>query len=307
MTERTTPPVNSYPRNNNHSNNLQDISIWDGVVRLCHWGLVICFITNYFIVEPGRLYHEIAGYSAVSFIVVRIIWGFTRPSVESTYQDRHVSHDISHDCHSTLYDRHSSGHNTLYDRHSNKATSYDRHSNKASYYDCHNNSNDKNQSVYQDSTFCDRHSSDAFYDRHSSDVYDRHNSNSDNEGVCESNYASFRTVNLSSQAFKEHLQHLKLRNVPVQTGHNPFGWLMIFAVIGLFFGLGITGFLMEEVDALFGNSTLEWVHSIFADVLYACVLVHIAAVFFVQYRGRVQLLRPMITGLRRNLPRDDKP
>lgn len=250
MTERTTPPVNSYPRNNNHSNNLQDISIWDGVVRLCHWGLVICFITNYFIVEPGRLYHEIAGYSAVSFIVVRIIWGFTRPSVESTYQDRHASHDISHDCHSTLYDRHSSGHNTL---------------------------------------------------------YDRHNSNSDNKGVCESNYASFRTVNLSSQAFKEHLQHLKLRNVPVQTGHNPFGWLMIFAVIGLFFGLGITGFLMEEVDALFGNSTLEWVHSIFADVLYACVLVHIAAVFFVQYRGRVQLLRPMITGLRRNLPRDDKP
>ena len=95
--------------------------------------------------------------------------------------------------------------------------------------------------------------------------------------------------------------------MPVQTGHNPFGWLMIFAVIGLFFGLGITGFLMEEVDALFGNSTLEWVHSIFADVLYACVLVHIAAVFFVQYRGRVQLLRPMITGLRRNLPRDDKP
>lgn len=256
MTERTTPPVNSYPRNNNHSNNLQDISIWDGVVRLCHWGLVICFITNYFIVEPGRLYHEIAGYSAVSFIVVRIIWGFTRPSVESTYQDRHASHDISHDCHNTLYDR---------------------------------------------------HSSDAFYDRHSSDVYDRHNSNTDNEGVCESNYASFRTVNLSSQAFKEHLQHLKLRNVPVQTGHNPFGWLMIFAVIGLFFGLGITGFLMEEVDALFGNSTLEWVHSIFADVLYACVLVHIAAVFFVQYRGRLQLLRPMITGLRRNLPRDDKP
>jgi cytochrome b len=286
MTERTTPPVNSYPRNNNHSNNLQDISIWDGVVRLCHWGLVICFITNYFIVEPGRLYHEIAGYSAVSFIVVRIIWGFTRPSVESTYQDRHASHGISHDCH-----------NTLYDRHSNKATSYD----------CHNKRDNKNQSVYQDPTFYDRHSSDAFCDRHSSDVYDRHNSNTDNEWVCESNYASFRTINLSSQAFKEHLQHLKLRNVPVQTGHNPFGWLMIFAVIGLFFGLGITGFLMEEVDALFGNSTLEWVHSIFADVLYACVLVHIAAVFFVQYRGRVQLLRPMITGLRRNLPRDDKP
>ena len=100
MTDNTTQPVkdttpaNNYRNknsfSNNHSgNNLQDITIWDGVVRLCHWGLVICFITNYFIVEPGRLYHEIAGYSAVFFVVVRIIWGFTRPPAESTYQDRH--------------------------------------------------------------------------------------------------------------------------------------------------------------------------------------------------------------------------
>ncbi|WP_081926644.1 MULTISPECIES: cytochrome b/b6 domain-containing protein [unclassified Alteromonas] len=287
MTERTTQPVkettpaNNHRSNNYPRNNLQDISVWDGVVRLCHWGLVICFITNYFIVEPGRLYHEIAGYSAVFFVVVRIVWGFTRPPAESTYQDRHASHDISHACH-----------NTFYDRHSNEATSYD----------CHNKSDNKDQSVYQDSTFCDSHNSNNIGTSHDS-FYACLNK----EAPSESNYASFRTIDLSSQAFKEHLQHLKLRNVPVQTGHNPFGWLMIFAVIGLFFGLGISGFLMEEIDALFGNSTLEWIHSIFADVLYACVLVHIAAVFFVQYRGRVQLLRPMITGLRRNLSRDDKP
>jgi cytochrome b len=304
MTERTRQPVketppadnhrsNNHPRNNHHSNNLQDISIWDGVVRLCHWGLVICFITNYFIVEPGRLYHEIAGYSAAFLIVVRIVWGFTCPPAESTYQDRHASHD----CHNK--GSHNNG--TSYDCHDKSG-----HDKSDTSYDCHdksdNKSDNKSQSVYQDSTFCERHSSDV-YDRHNS----RHNSNTDNEGACESSYASFRTVNLSSQAFKEHLKHLRLRNVPVQTGHNPFGWLMIFAVIGLFFGLGITGFLMEEIDALFGNSTLEWIHSIFADVLYACVLVHIAAVFFVQYRGRVQLLRPMITGLRRNLSRDDNP
>jgi cytochrome b len=266
MTDNTTQPVkDTTPANNhrnknsfsnNHSgNNLQDITIWDGVVRLCHWGLVICFITNYFIVEPGRLYHEIAGYSAVFFVVVRIIWGFTRPPAESAYQDRHASHDI--------------------------------------YYDCHNKSNDKN----------------AYYDCHNkSNSYDCHNKGSSSvDTLSEPNYASYRTINLSNQAFKEHLQHLKHRNVPVLTGHNPFGWLMIFAVIGLIVGLGATGFLMEEIDALFGNSTLEWVHSIFADVLYACVLVHIAAVFFVQYRGRVQLLRPMITGLRRDLTGDDKP
>jgi len=52
-----------------------DIYIWDWVVRLCHWGLVATFVTNYFIVEPGRLYHEIAGYMAVALISIRIGWG----------------------------------------------------------------------------------------------------------------------------------------------------------------------------------------------------------------------------------------
>jgi len=44
---------------------------------------------------------------------------------------------------------------------------------------------------------------------------------------------------------------------------------------------------------------LEWIHGTFADVLYACVLIHVAAVFFVQYKGRVQLLRPMLVGKRK--------
>ena len=57
--------------------------------------------------------------------------------------------------------------------------------------------------------------------------------------------------------------------------------------------------MMEEIDAMFGNSTLEWVHSIMADVLYVCVLVHIPAVFLVQYIGKVQLIRPMLTGWRK--------
>jgi cytochrome b len=74
---------------------------------------------------------------------------------------------------------------------------------------------------------------------------------------------------------------------------------MVMAVIALLLGLGITGFMMEEIDALFGNSTLEWIHSIMADVLYGCVLVHIASVFAVQRMGNIQLVRPMLTGWRK--------
>ncbi|WP_420934051.1 cytochrome b/b6 domain-containing protein [Alteromonas sp. A081] len=269
------PITETKPAHNGDNPIQRDVIIWDAVVRLCHWGLVICFITNYFIVEPGRLYHEIAGYSAVLLNAMRVMWGCTR---QRTYQDRHnnLGHNDSYACH---------------DKSNNDSNDS---------YACHDKSNNDSN----DSYVChDKSTSYACHDKNQEKV----TGVTSVDALNKPNYASFRGIDLSRQAFKEHLQHLKHRNVPVQTGHNPFGWLMIFAVIGLFVGLGITGFLMEEVDALFGNSTLEWIHSIFADVLYACVLVHIAAVFFVQYRGRVQLLRPMITGLRRNLSRNDKP
>ena len=177
-----------------------DIYVWDWVVRVCHWGIVASFITNYFIVEPGRLFHEIAGYVGVALISIRVAWG-------------------------------------LYSANPNKKGS--------------------------------------------------------------AAYASFSAISLSKQAFREHLQHLKHKQIPRTHGHNPFGWLMVMAVIALLLGLGITGFMMEEIDALFGNSTLEWIHSIMADVLYGCVLVHIAAAFAVQRMGNIQLVRPMLTGWRK--------
>ena len=74
---------------------------------------------------------------------------------------------------------------------------------------------------------------------------------------------------------------------------------MVIAVVALMLGLGISGFMMEEIDAMFGNSTLEWIHGMMADVLYACVLVHIGSVFVVQYVGNIQLIRPMLSGWRK--------
>lgn len=56
---------------------------------------------------------------------------------------------------------------------------------------------------------------------------------------------------------------------------------MVMVVIVFLFGLGIIGFMMEEIDVLFGNSMLEWIYSIMVDVLYGCVLVYIVFVFVV--------------------------
>jgi len=186
--------MNRQPLNDKPSSEAQDIIVWDILVRVCHWGIVMAFVINYFLVEPGRLIHEISGYTAATLIIIRLYWGFSR---------------------------------------------------------------------------------------------------------AKTSYASFKHIDFSKSAFKTHIAHLKQGQIDKKHGHNPFGWLMVCFVITLLLGLGITGFMMEEIDALFGNSALEWAHSIMADALYAGVIVHVIAVFWVQHKGRIQLIRPMITGKRR--------
>lgn len=117
-------------------------------------------------------------------------------------------------------------------------------------------------------------------------------------GVAKPGYANFRQFHFSHTALKSHLHHLRERRIPHDSGHNPLGWLFAFAALVLFMVLGVTGFLMEEVDALFGNPELEQIHEISGDVLFTLVIIHICAVLFTQWRGRIPLLRPMITGKR---------
>lgn len=119
-------------------------------------------------------------------------------------------------------------------------------------------------------------------------------------GFIDKGFGSFKTINLSKKHLTKHLTHLKQRKVPTKSGHNPLGWLMVFAVISLFIGLGTTGFMMEEIDQFFGNSTLEEIHEWLANILYAAALIHIAAVIVTGWRGRIELIRPMITGKRKS-------
>ncbi len=111
-------------------------------------------------------------------------------------------------------------------------------------------------------------------------------------------YASFQSLQLHPGNFKQHFHHLRHRQIPFDTGHNPVGWLMIFATWFSFIGLAVTGFMMEEIDAWFGNSLLQDIHGFLSDLLYAIVLLHILAVFIVGWWGHIPLVRPMITGYR---------
>lgn len=51
------------------------VRVWDPVVRLFHWSLVVAFTVAYLSSEEESAIHIYAGYVVLGLIVVRLIWG----------------------------------------------------------------------------------------------------------------------------------------------------------------------------------------------------------------------------------------
>lgn len=117
-------------------------------------------------------------------------------------------------------------------------------------------------------------------------------------GLAGRGHARFDSCPVNRRTIREHVQALRQRNLPPDSGHNPLGALMIYLMFLLIAVLATSGTLHEQVDALYGDPLLQGIHSFAAQALWVCALIHIAAVFLVQALGRVQLVRPMITGYR---------
>ena len=58
------------------SESATSIRVWDRFVRVFHWSLVLCVLTNYFIIDDGELIHQWIGYIASALVAARIAWGF---------------------------------------------------------------------------------------------------------------------------------------------------------------------------------------------------------------------------------------
>lgn len=82
-------------------------------------------------------------------------------------------------------------------------------------------------------------------------------------------------------------------------GHSPLGALVMVLMLLLMTGLGISGFLMEEVDYFWGEDLPRDLHEWMANTLFALVCVHIAAAVVESLRLRENLPWSMITGERR--------
>lgn len=84
-------------------------------------------------------------------------------------------------------------------------------------------------------------------------------------------------------------------------GHSPLGALVMILMMALMLGLGVTGFLMEEVDYFWGADLPQEIHAFFANALMGLVGLHIAAALYESHRLRENLPLSMITGKRRRL------
>jgi cytochrome b len=56
--------------------NQNAVKVWDPFVRIFHWSLVACVLTNYFVNDDGKDLHQWTGYAASVLVTLRVVWGF---------------------------------------------------------------------------------------------------------------------------------------------------------------------------------------------------------------------------------------
>ena len=85
-------------------------------------------------------------------------------------------------------------------------------------------------------------------------------------------------------------------------GHSPLGALVMILMMTAMFALGVTGYMLEEIDMFWGEEWLEEVHEFIANGLAGLVGLHLLAAVVECLKLRDNLPLSMITGRRKPLP-----
>lgn len=54
----------------------QEVMVWDPLVRLFHWALVVAFFVAYLTEDDLMTIHAWAGYVVLGLVAIRVVWGF---------------------------------------------------------------------------------------------------------------------------------------------------------------------------------------------------------------------------------------
>ncbi|MEN0036392.1 MAG: cytochrome b/b6 domain-containing protein [Cellvibrio sp.] len=98
-----------------------------------------------------------------------------------------------------------------------------------------------------------------------------------------------------------HISALAKRKPYHRMGHSPLGAVVMISMMLCILLLGITGYMMEEVDYFWGEDWVGNLHEWIANTLIALVMLHILAALFESFRLKENLPLSMITGKRRKL------
>jgi cytochrome b len=95
-----------------------------------------------------------------------------------------------------------------------------------------------------------------------------------------------------------YLRLLSRGKPPRFLGHDPLGLWMVWLLWILVLLLGVTGW-MSRLDAFWGDDLVHDVHALLANILLACVLVHVGAVVVMSWLWRENLPAAMVTGTKK--------
>lgn len=59
-----------------HAASAATVRVWDPLVRVFHWGLVVAIATAWLTADEVQPVHEFAGYTVAGLVAFRLIWGF---------------------------------------------------------------------------------------------------------------------------------------------------------------------------------------------------------------------------------------
>ena len=60
-------------------NEVRTTRVWDPLVRIFHWAVVLGFFTAYFVEPEENPVHVVAGYIVLGLVLVRLVWGVVGP------------------------------------------------------------------------------------------------------------------------------------------------------------------------------------------------------------------------------------
>ncbi|SHL62419.1 cytochrome b/b6 domain-containing protein [Roseibium suaedae] len=119
-------------------------------------------------------------------------------------------------------------------------------------------------------------------------------------GVIGSRFARFTSFVRGPGTTLGYLRDIASRRASRHLGHNPAGAAMIVALILVLSGTALTGYL-QTTDAFWGVDWVSGLHEVLANLVLVLVGLHVLGVLVASLEHGEDLVKSMITGLKRPL------